>query len=233
MTWRLTFASGLTLACLTTGCAQFKDMTGMDDKTASTVGGALAGCVGGAAGAQALGNGKNALLGCGVGAVIGGWIGYEKARQEEIAAAEQMQREARESLSRLPPARGGSAHVGEVKTIDVSARDKNTHEVRRYKAFDSVTIDLPLAAKGTPEYDGTVEKIKRLAEKVADERGTSAIIIGMNAADAKQQSATLGTDSVKSKSGPGVIYVTKRIERGLANGVQRMTIHAGKLSAEV
>ena len=50
------------------GCASIQQSTGMDNKTASAVGGGLMGCVGGALLAK-LGGG-NAAVGCAVGAAV-------------------------------------------------------------------------------------------------------------------------------------------------------------------
>ncbi len=58
----------------------------MDGKTKSGLTGGIVGCVGGALLAHLAG--KSAGAGCAVGAVAGALVGYEKARQEEIAAAE-------------------------------------------------------------------------------------------------------------------------------------------------
>ncbi|MFT3850658.1 MAG: hypothetical protein QM739_18885 [Propionivibrio sp.] len=202
----------------------------MDDKTVSTVGGAAIGCAAGAVLAHVMG--RNALGGCAAGAVVGGLIGFEKARQEEIAAAEQARKDAQAALASLPPAQANAVNVGEVKTVEVTAIDKSTKQTKKYTAFDSVTVDLPTSTKGTPEYDAALNKLKTLAERVADERGSSEIIIGVNGADAKAQKVALESNSVKTKNG-GTVIVTKRADPSLSAGMQRMTVKAGDLKTEV
>lgn len=229
-TYRIS-VTALAAVVLLAGCAQIQQKTGMDDKTASTVGGAAIGCVGGALLAKL--SGRNAAGGCLAGTLIGGLIGFEKARRAEIDTAEQTRREAAAALATLPPDQAQNVNVGEVKTVEVTATDKATRQVKKYAAFDSVTVDMPLSAKGTPEYDAALGKLKTLAERVADERGSSEIIISTNASDAKLHKVALESNAVKSTSGKGTITVSKRIDPTLPAGMQRMTVKAGSLNTEV
>lgn len=212
------------------GCAQMQQKTGMDDKTTSTVGGAVIGCAAGAVLAHL--TGQNALGGCAVGSVVGGLIGFEKARQSEIAAAEQARKDAQAALASLPPTQAKAVNIGEIKTVEVTATDKATKQTKKYTAFDSVTVDLPTSAKGTAEYDAAMGKLKTLAERVADERGASEIIVGVNGTDARTQKVALESNSVKTKNG-GVVTVTKRVDPSIAPGMQRMTVKAGNLRTDV
>lgn len=221
----------LTLIALTvalTGCASLQQSTGMDGTTAGAVGGGLIGCAGGALLAKVTGG--NALAGCAAGAAVGGLIGFEKARQDELAAAEQARRDAVAAFS----SRGGAQQVkaSEVKTVEVTAVDKKTGEAKKYQAFDSVTLDLPLSAKGTPEHDAAMEKLKTLAQRVADERGSSEILVVMAPADVKARKMELTSGVAKTDKGNN-ITVTKMTDNAVPRGVERIVVKAGRLNTEV
>jgi hypothetical protein len=219
-------ATAATLALA--GCADMQQRTGVDGKAIGAVGGAAIGCLSGALLAKV--TGQNATGGCVAGAVVGGLVGFEKARQEEISAASKAQQEAIAALA--PLASSTQVKAGEIKTVEVTATDKTKNESRKYQAFDSVSIDIPLSAKGTPEYDAALSKLKTLAEKVADERGSSRIDIAMTAADAKANKVTLETASVKTAKG-NTVTVSKAADKSVQKGVERVTVRAGKLEQTV
>ena len=210
------------------GCAGVPQKVGISDNQAKTVAASAIGCVGGAIMARL--SGGNLAAGCAVGAIVGGLIGFEQARQTEIAEAEKIKQEAVAALSTLP--KNQPAKVSDVKTVEVTAIDKVTKEEKKYQAFDSVSVEIPLSAKGTREREMTIAKLKTLAEKVADERGTSSIIIAMTPADAKLQKADLTTTVVKTAKGND-IAVTKVADANVPKGNERITIKAGKLTTEV
>lgn len=216
----------LTLSALAlglTGCASIQQQTGMDDKTAGAVGGGALGCVGGALLAKLAGG--NAAAGCAAGAVMGSLIGFEKARQEEIAAAESARQEALAAYAKSPQAK--NVRASDIKTEEVTATDKQ-NQSKKLKAFESVSIDLPVASKGSPEYDNAMGKLKTLAERVADNRGSADIVVAMAAADARAQKMTEQSGSVQTPKG-NTITVTKVIDNTVPKGTERITVKAGQL----
>ena len=225
---KLLALSAVTLAVALSGCADIQKQTGMDGKTAVAAGGAAIGCIGGALLAKI--SGQNAAGACVAGAVIGGLIGFEKARQDEISAASKAQQEAIAVLA--PLSVSSQVKAGEVKTVEVTATDKAKNETKRYQAFDSVSVDIPITAKGTPEYDAAIGKLKTLAEKIADERGSSKIEIVMTAADARANKVLLETASAKTAKGNTVI-VSKSTDNTVQKGIERVTVRAGKLEQTV
>lgn len=225
---KLLTLSAVTLAVTLVGCADMQKQTGIDGKTAGAAGGAALGCIGGALLAKI--SGQNAAGGCVAGAVAGGLIGFEKARQDEITAASKAQQEAIAALATLSV--GRQVKAGEVKTVEVTAIDKTKNETKKYQAFDSVSMDIPISAKGTPEYDAAISKLKTLAERVADERGTSNIDIAMTAADARANRVTLETASAKTAKG-NTVTVSKAADNTLQRGFERVTVRAGKLEQTV
>lgn len=216
--------SAVAIALVFTGCADMQQKTGLDGKTVGAAGGAAIGCIGGALLAKI--SGQNAAGGCAVGAVTGGLIGFAKARQDEISAASKAQQEAIAALA--PLSVGRQVKAGEVKTVEVTATDKSKNETKKYQAFDSVSVDIPFSAKGTPEYDAALSKLKTLAEKVADERGSSKIDIAMTAADAKANKVMLETATAKTAKG-NTVTVSKATDSTVQKGIERVTVRAGKL----
>ncbi len=215
------------LAAALSGCANLEQGTGMDAKTAGAVGGGAIGCVGGAVLARVLGG--NAAAGCVAGAVAGGLVGFERARQEEIAAAEQARHDVASAFAARP---GQNVQVGPVRTVEVTAVQKDTQEVKKTRAFESVTVDLPLSSKGTPEHDAAMDKLKALARRVADERGAAEIVVALAPEDARARRVSAGSDSVRTDKG-GTITVTKLGDAGVPRGMERITVKAGRLQTQV
>ena len=91
-----------------------------------------------------------------------------------------------------------------------------------------MSLEIPLAAKGTPEYDAAMGKLKTLAEKVADERGSAQIDIALTAADARANKIALETASVQTNKG-NTVTVSKMADNSVQKGIERVTVKAGKL----
>lgn len=218
--------SALIAAVVLSGCnaTMPKDV---DGKTAGAALGAALGCAGGAVLAKVTGG--NAAAGCVAGAVAGGLIGFEKARQEEIAEANRTREETQAVLAKLPPAKGGAkAQIGEVKTVDVTATDKAKAESRKYKAFESVTVDIPTNTRGTPEREEVMTKLRALAEKVADERGSARIEVAMTSADAKALKVDLSSATVQSPKGNPITF-SRTADNTVPRGIERITVRAGAI----
>lgn len=197
---------------------------GADRKTTDALTGGALGCAGGAILAKLAGG--NAATGCLAGAVVGGLIGFEQARKAEISAAERAQNEALQAMAALPPAQRGSA--GELKTVEVVATDKSSRETRKYQAFESVSIDVPLSTKGTPEHATAMGKLKALAERVADERGSADIVIAMAPNEVRARKVALTSDQVRTAKG-NTITVSRVSDSKAPVGMERITVKAGKL----
>ncbi|RDD91556.1 hypothetical protein DTW89_17285, partial [Acidovorax sp. BoFeN1] len=174
--------------------------------------------------------GGNAAVGCAVGAAVGGFVGFEKARQGEIAAAEQARNEAVAAFAALPAWQ--KVRASDVKTKEVVVTDKNTRETKKYQAFESVSLDIPLSAKGTPEHDAAMDKLKTLAQRVADERGSSEIVVALTPVDARARKVAATSGTVQTSKG-NTITVSKVADDSVPKGVERITVKAGRLQTEV
>lgn len=195
------------------GCAS---TGGMDDKSKSAAIGAAIGCGVGALLAKVTGH--DAAGGCVAGGLIGGIAGYEKARQDELAAAKLAQQDAVASLQ--------GAKVGEVVTDNVSVKEKATGKVKQVQTFREANIDLPLSKKGTPEFNSAMDKLKKFAEKIADERGTSEIIVSLSPKDAKSKKVSAETAKFKTASGKGTVLFSRTVDNMVNMGVERVTVRA-------
>ena len=225
---KLLTLSAVAFAVALTGCADLQKQTGLDNKTVGAAGGAAIGCVGGALLAKI--TGQNAAAGCLVGAVAGGFVGFEKARQDELSAAAQAQQEAIAALG--PLSSGRQINAQPIKTVEVTATDKSTNETRKYQAFDSMSIDLPLNQKDTLGYDKAIASLRTYAEKLADDRGSSKVDRTMTSADARAQKYTLDSNVFKTAKG-NPVTVSKTTDNTLQKGIERVTVRAGKLERSV
>lgn len=192
------------------GCA------GMDSKSKSATLGAAFGCAAGAILANI--SGHDAAGGCAAGALVGGIVGYEKARQDELNAAKLAQQNA---VSSLP-----GAQAGEVVADNISVTEKATGQVKQVQVFREANIDLPLSKKGTPEFNSAMDKLKAFAEKVADERGKSEIIVSLAPNDAKAQKVSAEKVEFKTASGKGTVLFSKAVDDTIKTGVERVTVRA-------
>lgn len=225
---KLLTLTAVALAVALTGCADIQKQTGLDGKTVSAAGGAAIGCVGGALLAKI--TGQNAAAGCAVGAIAGGLIGFEKARQEEIAAAVQAQQDAIAALGPLPS--GTRIKAEPIKTVPVMVTDKTSNQTTEVDSFESFDLDIPLAMKGTPGYDKAISSLSAFAVKKADERGASNIDRTMTAADARANKFVPETNVAKTPKG-NPVTVSKAINNATQKGVERVTVRVRKLEPTV
>lgn len=188
----------------------------IDDKTATAGMGAAIGCVGGAVLAHLTGG--KPLAGCAAGALIGGLVGFEKARQEEIEAAKRAQAEVVSSVA--------GAKAAPVVTEEVQVNDKNTGETKTVQALKEFSIDMPLSQKGSSEFNQAMNKVNKLAERYADERGIAEVTVAVNPKDAKAQKVTEQTINMKTSSGKGEIIFVKKTDIAVEKGYERITVKA-------
>jgi hypothetical protein len=141
------------------------------------------------------------------------------ARNEAVAA-----------FAALPA--GQKVRASDVKTKEVVVTDKNTRETKKYQAFESVSLDIPLSAKGTPEHDAAMDKLKTLAQRVADERGSSEIVVALTPVDARARKVAATSGTVQTSKG-NTITVSKVADDSVPKGVERITVKAGRLQTEV
>lgn len=226
---KLAVSAAVALALGLSGCANSPNGAAMDNKTSGAVVGGALGCAGGALLAKVTGG--DVAAGCAVGAVVGGLVGFERARQQEIADAERARQEVIDATATLPPQQ--RARAGALNTVEVQAKDKSDGSTKTVKAFESVSVDIPISTKGTPEYSAAMGKLKTLAERVADERGSAEILVAVTPTDARLGKLNMAGGKAASPKGNPII-VTKLTDTKVPRGMERITVKAGRLkTAEV
>lgn len=193
---------------LLSGCAE------MDSKQQAAGLGALIGCAAGAALAKATDN--DVTQACLAGAVVGGVIGYQKARNEEIADA----RAAAEAAARVK-----GAQSTPVRTEQVRVKDKSTGKTETVQAFKSVSVDIPISQLDTPDGKEAMRKLDAYAVKTARERGET---VYMTIAATPASAAKIGVSNSKvvEKVGQGAVQRSMAVDARIPPNVQRVTIEA-------
>ncbi|MEG2046383.1 MAG: hypothetical protein RR100_05995 [Comamonas sp.] len=145
---------------------------------------------------------------------------------QEIETARAVQDDAVSSMQHLPIKLRSSA--GPVKLQDVPITDSQSGQTRKMRALESITVHMPLAAKGRPEYTQAMTTLKNLANRLADNRGSAAIVVHQSAADLQAQRVNAATGVSKTAKGSPV-KVEKVEDANLAAGAERYTIQAGPI----
>lgn len=151
---------------------------------------------------------------------------FEKERIAEINLAEQTRSDFVGAFHDSKAA--AQIESSPVLLSEITHTDKQNGQTRQLPVFDSLTFTLPLALKKNPDYSQAIAKIKALAEKLADERGSAEIQFFLLPADAKANKIKFESDSAKSSNG-NPITVTKSPDKTIGKGMQRLTVKAAPL----
>lgn len=149
---------------------------------------------------------------------------------QEAQRARAAQVQAVSAMQGLPP--GQRAIAGGVRMADVSITDSQSGQTRRMRALESVSVDMPLAAKGRPEYTRAMDTLKNLANELANNRGASSIVVDQAEADVRANRVNTSTGTTQTSSGKPV-SVLKNIDRTLPAGTERYTIQAGEIRGQL
>lgn len=149
---------------------------------------------------------------------------------QEIETARAVQDDAVSSMQHLPIKLRSSA--GPVKLQDVPITDSQSGQTRKMRALESITVHMPLAAKGRPEYTQAMDQLKALANQLADNRSAASIIVDQSDADIKARRVNTATGTTQSPRG-NPVAVRKNASRELPAGVERYTIQAGEIRGKL
>lgn len=152
------------------------------------------------------------------------------ALDEEIQQARNSQAAALTAMQSLRP--GLRAVAGPVQLLNVDITDSQSGRTRKLRTLDSVTVDMPLAAKGQGAYTQAMDSLKDLANRLADNRGTSSIIVDQSEADVRARRVNTATGVTQTSRGKPV-SVQKNIDRSLPPGMERYTIKAGEIRGQL
>lgn len=149
---------------------------------------------------------------------------------QEAQDARKTQEQAVAAMQKLPP--NQRAVAGPVRMLNVSISDSQSGRTRTMSTLDSITVDMPLAAKGRPEYTQAMDGLKGLANQLADNRGAASITVEQAEADIKARRVNTATGISKSPHGSPV-NVIKNSSRSLPAGTERYTIQAGEIRGKL
>jgi hypothetical protein len=155
---------------------------------------------------------------------------FGAARAEELESARRAAMDIEGATSKLP--QGQQVRVQGLVTISFEASDGRTHEVRKFQAYDSLTVDLPLTLKGRPERDAAMSPVKLLAEVLARARGSAEIARAYAPADARDEKITVGSATAKLPGGQD-ITVRKLIDANVLRGFERIVVKGGPLNGQL
>lgn len=145
---------------------------------------------------------------------------------QEIELARAVQADAVSSMQHLPLKLRSSA--GPIKLQDVPITDSQSGQTRKMRTLESVSVLMPLSAKGRPEYAQSMTTLKNLANRLADNRGSATIVVQQSAADVLAQRVNTATGVSKTAKGSPV-KVDKVEDIQLPAGTERYTIQAGPI----
>lgn len=154
----------------------------------------------------------------------------QAALNQETQQAQSIQAQAVQAMQSLPVKQ--RAVAGPVLTQPVSIADAQSGQTLQVRAFSSVSVEMPLAAKGRKEYTRAMDLLKELANELADNRGSSSIVVDQADADVKAGRVNTATGTTQSKGGKPV-SVIKRIDAGVPSGVERYTVEAGAIRGKL
>ncbi|QXZ10884.1 hypothetical protein KUF54_06710 [Comamonas sp. Y33R10-2] len=154
----------------------------------------------------------------------------QAALNQETQRAQGIQTQAVQAMQTLPVKQ--RAVAGAVLTQSVSIADAQSGKTLQMRAFSSLSVEMPLAAKGRKEYTAAMDLLKELANELADNRGSSSIVVDQSDADVKAGRVNTATGTTQSKGGKPVTVI-KRIDAGVPSGVERYTIEAGAIRGKL
>jgi hypothetical protein len=149
---------------------------------------------------------------------------------QEAQRARTAQVQAVSAMQGLPP--GQRALAGSVRMVDVTITDSQSRQMRRMRALESVSVSMPLAAKGRPEYTRAMDTLKNLANELANNRGASSIVVDQAEADVRANRVNTSTGTTQTGNGKPV-SVLKNLDRTLPAGMERYTIQAGEIRGQL
>ena len=154
----------------------------------------------------------------------------QAALDQETQQAQSIQAQAVQAMQKLPVRQRAVAGPVLVKPVPIT--DGQSGSTLQMQAFSALSIDMPLAAKGRPEYTKAMDLLKDLANELADNRGTSSIVVDQSDADVKAGRVNTATGTTKSKGGKPVTVI-KKVDAALPTGVERYTIEAGDIRGKL
>jgi len=151
---------------------------------------------------------------------------FASARSSEISSARRTLDEIVQATARQPPAR--QVRPRGIVTAPFEVTDKQSAQTRSVETFDSLTVDLPLALRGSPEHDAAMAGVKALAETLAKSRGSAEIVRAFAPADVRNEKIVLESAAAKSASGQDIL-VRRQSDPEVLRGFERIIVRGAAL----
>ena len=154
----------------------------------------------------------------------------QAALDQEARQATDLQAQAVQAMQKLPARQ--RAVAGPVRTRPVPITDGASGTTSQLQSFSSLSVEMPLAAKGRSEYTRAMDSLKELANELADNRGSSTIMVEQSEADVSAGRVNTSSGTTQTKNGKPV-NVRKKVDSSLPAGVERYTIEAGEIRGKL
>lgn len=154
----------------------------------------------------------------------------QAALDQETAQATALQKQAVQAMQKLPVRQ--RAVAGPVRTRPVPITDGQSGVTSQLQSFSSLSVDMPLLAKGRNEYTRAMDALKELANELADNRGNATILVEQSEADVSAARVNTSSGTTQTPNGKPVT-VRKKIDSSLPAGLERYTIEAGEIRGKL
>lgn len=161
--------------------------------------------------------------GCREPAVPPALVAWEQKMKGEIAEAEALRARAVDAMSALP-----------VKQRITGSQSNTTEQVfstsqspftRSMPVLDSVSLDLPWAAKARQEHKDAMMAVKDIATMMADNRGGATIYVTVSPRDLRAKKVNLKSGTAPTEAG-NPVEVKKSADKNVPAGIEHFVIQA-------
>ena len=148
---------------------------------------------------------------------------FEQKLKGEIQAANDLRQKAVDSMSALP----AKQHIGNSETVTTEQTFKlnATGATRSMQVLDSITLDLPWAAKTKNEHKEAMNAVKDIATLMADNRGAATIYVTVSPRDLRAKKVNLKSGTAPTEAG-NPVEVKKSADKNVPAGIERFVIQA-------
>ncbi|MEF9963032.1 MAG: hypothetical protein RR749_12915 [Comamonas sp.] len=161
--------------------------------------------------------------GCREPAIPAALVAWEQKMKAEIAEAEALRTRAVEAMAALPVKQriaGSQAH-----TTEQVFSTSQSPATRKLPVLDSVSLDLPWAAKARKEHKDAMVAVKDIATMMADNRGGATIYVTVSPRDLRAKKVNTNSGTAPTEAG-NPVEVKKSADKNVPPGIEHFVIQA-------
>lgn len=162
--------------------------------------------------------------GCREPAVPAALLTWEQKMKGEIDEAEALRVRAVEAMSALPAKQRIKEGSKTMSTEQVFSTSQSP-ATRAMPVLDSVSLDLPWAAKSRQEHKDAMVAIKDIATMMADNRGGATIYVTVSPRDLRAKKVNTNSGTAPTEAG-NPVEVKKSADKNVPAGVEHFVIQA-------